>query len=151
MERASFFFSFFLFFFSLFLNNETEIGPLDNSYERQAPEKLLAGTDHTKSILYILVSRSQVLKVMRHYLRAQSQGHHTIDRLENRGVERGSARRSSLKGRERTKAKLGKLLRDGVERIWDFRAHIYHLKLDLTELNWTSRLVEGGGGGIRHL
>ena len=34
---------------------------------------------------------------MRHYLRAQSQGHHTTDRLEERGVERGSARRSSLK------------------------------------------------------
>ena len=36
------------------------------------------------------------------YLRAQSQGHHTIDcRVEERGVERRSARRSSLKGRER--------------------------------------------------
>ena len=50
------------------------------------------------------------------------------DRLEERGVERGSARRSSLKGRERaivsqtnigtvSKATLGKLLIDGVERI----------------------------------
>ena len=29
------------------------------------------------------------------------QGHYNIDRLEERGVERGSARRSSLKGRER--------------------------------------------------
>ena len=46
-------------------------------------------------------------------------------------VERGSARRSSLKGRERaivnqtnigtvSKAPLGKLLRDGAERIWAF-------------------------------
>ena len=63
-----------------------------------------------------------------HYQRAQSQGHHTIDGLEDRGVERESARRSSLKGRERAivnqrnigtvpKATLGKLLRDGVERI----------------------------------
>ena len=44
-------------------------------------------------------------------------------------MERGSARRSSLKGRERaivsqtdigtvSKAALGKLLRDGVERLW---------------------------------
>ena len=67
----------------------------------------------------------------RHYQRAQSQGHHTIDCLEERGVERGSARRSSLKGRERaiinptnigtvSKATLGKLPRDGVERIWTF-------------------------------
>ena len=48
-----------------------------------------------------------------------------------RGVKRGSARRSSLKGRERaivsqtnigtvSKATLGKLPRDGVERIWAF-------------------------------
>ena len=52
-------------------------------------------------------------------------------RGEERGVERGSARRSSLKGRERvivtqtnigtdSKAALGKLLRDGVERILTF-------------------------------
>ena len=61
---------------------------------------------------------------LRHYLRAQSQGHHTVDRLEeSRGVKRGSARRSSLKGRERavinqantgtvSNATLGKLLRE---------------------------------------
>ena len=49
----------------------------------------------------LLLGRSEVLRSLRHYLRAQSYGHHTIDRLEKRGVERGSARRSSLKGRER--------------------------------------------------
>ena len=49
----------------------------------------------------LLLGRSEVLRSLRHYLRAQSQGHHAIDRLEERGVERGSARRSSLKGRER--------------------------------------------------
>ena len=48
-----------------------------------------------------LLGRSEVLRSLRHYLRAQSQEHHTVDRLEERGVERGSARRSSLKGRER--------------------------------------------------
>ena len=36
-----------------------------------------------------LLGRSEVLRSLRHYLRAQSQGHHTIDRLEKRGVERG--------------------------------------------------------------
>ena len=41
----------------------------------------------------------EVLRSLRHYLQAQSQGHHNIDPLEERGVERGSARRSSLKGR----------------------------------------------------
>ena len=67
-------------------------------------------------------------------MRAQtaSQGLHAIDRLvEERGIERGRARRTRLKGRERAivsqtnigtvlKATLGKLLRDGVERIWAF-------------------------------
>ena len=75
------------------------------------------------------LGRCEALKSLIHYLRAQSRGHHTIDRLEG-GVER-SARRSFLKGRERaivnqtnigtvSKATLGKLLRDGVERIWAF-------------------------------
>ena len=79
----------------------------------------------------LLLGRSEVLRSLRHYLRAQSYGHHTIDRLEKRGVERGSARRSSLKGRERaivnqtnigtfSKATLGTLLRDGVERVRAF-------------------------------
>ena len=48
-----------------------------------------------------LIERSEVLRNLRHYLRAQSQGHHTIDHLEERGVERGSARRFSLKAQER--------------------------------------------------
>ena len=47
----------------------------------------------------LLLWRSEVLRRLRYYLRAQSRAHHTIDRLEKRGVERGSARRSSLKGR----------------------------------------------------
>ena len=79
----------------------------------------------------LLLGRSEVLRSLRHYPRVQSQGHHTIDRLEERGVERGSARRSSLKGRERavvnqtnigtvSKETLGKRLTDVVERIWAF-------------------------------
>ena len=79
----------------------------------------------------LLLGRFEVLRSLKPYMRAQSQGHHTIDHLEERGVERGSARRSSLKGRERvivnqtnigivSKARLEKLLRDGVERIWAF-------------------------------
>ena len=89
---------------------------------------------------------ASVLRSLRHYLRVQSQGHHTIDRQEERGMKRGSAKRSSLKGRERaivnqtntgtvSKATLEKLLTDGVaERIWVFRAHRYCLELSLTEL-----------------
>ena len=75
--------------------------------------------------------RSEVLRSLGHYMRAQSQGHHTIDHLEERGVQRGSAGRSSFRGRERaivsqtnigtvSKATLGKLLRDWVERIRAF-------------------------------
>ena len=80
----------------------------------------------------LLLGRSEVLMSLRHYLRAQSQGYHTIDRLEERGVERGSARRSFLKGRERdlvnqtnigtvSKAtSVGEILGHGVERKWAF-------------------------------
>ena len=85
--------------------------------------------------------RSEVLRSLRHYLRAQCQGHYTIDRLEERGVERGSARRFSLKGRERAiinqtnietvpKVTLEKRLTDGVERIWLFRVHRFHFELN---------------------
>ena len=79
----------------------------------------------------LLLGRSKVVRSLRHYLGAQSQGHHTTDHLEERGIERGSVRQSSLKGREGavisqantgtiSKATLGKLLRDGVERSWAF-------------------------------
>ena len=45
------------------------------------------------SVIYnVSLTLFQVLRSLRHNLRAQSQGHHTIDRLEERGVERGSAR-----------------------------------------------------------
>ena len=49
----------------------------------------------------LLLGGSEVLRSLRHHLRAQSQGHRTIDRIEERVMERGSARRASLKGRER--------------------------------------------------
>ena len=45
--------------------------------------------------------RSELLRSLRHYPQAQSQGYHTIDRKQERGVERGSARRASLKRPER--------------------------------------------------
>ena len=68
------------------------------------------------------LGRSEMLRSLRHYLRAQSQDHHNIDHLDERDVKRGSAGRSSFKGRERAivnqtnigtvlKATSGKLLR----------------------------------------
>ena len=70
--------------------------------------------------------RADVLRNLRHGLRAHSQGHHTIDRLEERGVERGSVRRASLKGEEMvmvnqvnigtdSKVTLEEILKDGVD------------------------------------
>ena len=38
----------------------------------------------------LLLGRSEVVRRLRHYLRAQSQGHHAIDCLVERGVERGA-------------------------------------------------------------
>ena len=46
------------------------------------------------------LKRSEVLRILRHYLRAQSQEHHTTNHLEERGVERESAQQPSLKGWE---------------------------------------------------
>ena len=81
----------------------------------------------------VFLGRSEVLRSLRHYLRAQSQGHHTINRLEERGVERGSARRPFFERMRGaivnqtniaigtvSKPTLGKLLRDEVERICAF-------------------------------
>ena len=51
----------------------------------------------------LLLRRSEVLRSLRRCrLLAQSRGHHTIDRQEERSVERGCPRRSSLRGREKT-------------------------------------------------
>ena len=98
----------------------------------------LAGKATLTSVL--LVGRSEVLRNLRRSLRAQSQGHHTIDRLEEIGVERGSARRYSLKGRERaivsqtnigtvSMATLGKLLKCGLSQM-DFSERIDELELN---------------------
>ena len=57
--------------------------------------------------------------------------HHSIDRLKERGVEKGSGRHSTLQGRERSvvnqtnidtvsRTTMGRLLRDGAERVWAF-------------------------------
>ena len=62
-------------------------------------EDRLAGKATLTSVL--LLGRSEVLRSLRYNLRAQSQGHHTVDRLEERGVDIGIARRSSLKRQER--------------------------------------------------
>ena len=104
---------------------------LDMLERREMTERIDWLPKQPSQINGFLLGRSEAFRSLRLYLRAQSQEHYTIDRLEERGVERGSARRSSLKGRERvmmnqtnigtvSKAMLGKLLRGGVEHIWAF-------------------------------
>ena len=68
---------------------------------------------------------------MRNFLSTDKPEHHSIDRLKERGVEKGSGRHSTLQGRERSvfnqtnigtvsRATLGRLLRDGAECVWAF-------------------------------
>ena len=75
--------------------------------------------------------RAEVLRGLRNFLNTDKPEHHSIDRLKERGVEKGSGRHSTLQGRERSvfnqtymgtvsRVTLGRLLRDGAERVWVF-------------------------------
>ena len=90
----------------------------------------LAGKARATLTSGLLLGRSEVLRSLRHYLLSQSQGHHTIDRLEERGVESKEealdytflertreGHRQSDEHWNRFKDDTGKLLREGVERI----------------------------------
>ena len=75
------------------------------------------------------LGRAEVLRGLRNFLNMDKPEHHSIDRLKEIGVEKGSGRHSTLQGRQRSvfnqanigtvlRATLGRLLRDGAERIW---------------------------------
>ena len=77
------------------------------------------------------LGRTEVLRGLRNFLSTDKPEHHSIDRLKERGVEKGSGPHSTLQGRERSvfnqtnigtvsRATLGRLLRDGAERVWAF-------------------------------
>ena len=77
------------------------------------------------------LGRAEVLRGLRNFLSTDKPEHHSIDRLKERGVEKGSGQHSTLQGRERSvfnqtnigtvsRATLGRLLRDGAERVWAF-------------------------------
>ena len=80
------------------------------------------------------LGRSDVLRAVRQHLQQledNQEHHHSVDRLLERDIQKGSGRLSTLRGRERavvnqtnigtvSKATLGKLLKDGEERIWAF-------------------------------
>ena len=78
-------------------------------------------------------SVAEVLRGLRNFLNKDKPEHHSIDRLKERGVEKGSGRHSTLQCRERSvfnqtnigtvsRAALGRLLSDGAERVWAFTA-----------------------------
>ena len=79
--------------------SKTPVGALPWTYQSEG--KLRTGGAKQPQKEGCVSGRLEVLRSLRHYLRAQSQGHYTIDRLEERGVERGSARQSSFKRHER--------------------------------------------------
>ena len=73
------------------------------------------------------LGRAEVLRGLRNFLSTDKQEHHSIDRLKERGVEKGSGRYSTLQSVFNqvnigtvSKATLGRLLRDGAERVWAF-------------------------------
>ena len=81
--------------------------------------------------LGLQLRRTGVLRGLGNFLNMDKPEHHSIDRLKERGVEKGSGRRSTLRGWGRSvfyqtnigtvsRATLGRLLRDGAERIWGF-------------------------------
>ena len=99
--------------------------------------------------------RPEVLRSMRHHLRAQSQGHHTIDRLEEREAwKEESARRSFLKIEGyRQSDEHWNCFKGNVGETYEIRgdAHMgfseridYHLKLNSLDLYLVPRRREHG-------
>ena len=77
------------------------------------------------------LGRAEMLRGSGNFLNMDRPELHSIDRLKERGVEKGSGRHSTLQGRERSvfnkanigtvsRATLGRLLRDGAEHVWAF-------------------------------
>ena len=77
------------------------------------------------------LGRAEVLRGLKIFLNMDRPEHHSIDCPKERGTEKGSGRHSTLRSRERSvfnqtnigtvsRATLGRLLRDGTERVWDF-------------------------------
>ena len=90
----------------------------------------LAGTATIEEGL--LLGKSEVLRQLRKILQTNHQPqHHSVDRLQERGVQKGSGRWLTMRGRDRaifnqtsigtiSRATLNTLLKDGAERIWAF-------------------------------
>ena len=97
--------------------------------ENERAGRLASTADITSGLQ---LGRAEVLRGLRNFLNTDKPEHHIIDRLKERGVEKGSSRHSTLQARERSvfnqtnnigtvsRATLGRLLRDGAERVWAF-------------------------------
>ena len=77
------------------------------------------------------LGRAELLRGLKNFLNTDKPEHHSIDHLKERGKEEGSGRNSTLQGQEQSvfnqanigtvsRATLGRLLRDGAERVWAF-------------------------------
>ena len=84
-------------------------------------DRMASTADITSSLQ---LGRAEVLRGLRNFINTDKPEHHSIDRLKERGVGKGSGRHSILLGRERSvfnqanigtvsRATLGRLLRDG--------------------------------------
>ena len=105
------------------------VPPWTGRSEGQCPSISSGGKNgHHKNGLRL--GRSEVLRSLRHYLRARSQEHHTIDRFEEGGMKRGSARRSSLNERERAIVSQTSIGIVSNATFGVFRVHRYYLELD---------------------
>ena len=93
------------------------------------------------------LGRAEVLRGLRNFLSTDKPEHYSIDRLKERGVEKGSGRHSTLQGRERSvfnqtnigtvsRAALGRLLRDGAERAWAFPSATMPSWAETERWNW---------------
>ena len=92
------------------------------------PDRLANTTDIASGLQ---LGRAEVLRGLRNFLNLDMPEHHSIDRLKERRVEKGSGRHCTLQGRERSvfnqtsmgtvsMVTLGRLLRDEAERVWAF-------------------------------
>ena len=98
--------------------------------------------------------RAEVLRGLRNFLNMDRPGHSSIDRLKERGVEKGSVRHSTtLQGRERSvfnqthigtvwRATLGRLPRDREKLVWAFPSTTMPFKAG-TETGWMNGWVDG--------
>ena len=91
-------------------------------------DRLATTADITRGLQ---LGKAELFRSLRNFLNMHKPEHHSIDRLKERGVEKGSGRHSTLRGRERSvfnqtniytvsRATLWRLLRDGMEQLWAF-------------------------------